>query len=791
MEIKDSTVYQSVPMEISENMSFLAFATQRQKEIIAMENSISNPSTTKLIFQKLPPQMRRRVMSHNSKRLPIRLREGHMNQLAKSGLPPPSKRPSRCYRRRPKNLVLEYRRRQKTKQWLETHIWHAKRFHMVERWGFKLPETSCDKSFRAAFRATNAHCLLQDISYYTCFELFGQRDYLLSKLKTITNSKFGLTFGAKAFAKGNREGCVEIVHNEHPYKAIGKVQFMWNPISDGCPQKLWIFAHPSFSSELSELILKLFNLTIVQNINENIIDTEYCHNDGTRLTIIRALNRFTLTGPLSNAVLKDTLQEIGNPLEHCIKNNWANEYFNDNETTEICEKQTLIWNSIKEVSTPSELGSHMVLGLIILDPRTLDRTKRTKATPGSNTIDEFEIPTDLCESPLWDSQIRERIKNDMMSNGEICKMKSKLNLVPGENGIVGKHLQTIPIILIQKPSTTCSKLGYGSGWDIIVPPNYAMPLWISLINHGARVGGLRESRSICFESQQHYLFPDTEAGKNEAERISAELRKKYFRLPPSKRVNYVKIGINSPFKCHWDLLINEWAGIEHEYFQVLRDKQLLNDLQMFLEKKFSIKNLDANSNLLIPVHLTMVKKGLCKDFSIICLPKISDLKLYKLKEYGKIPIEKVHLDENRDKRRLERRLHLAMLKKLKRKRLLIRKSIQENYNGDLKDYGKLLQKQTECKTKFSSESLVKTQLEKMKELWLPEKIPTVRNQCSREVMGYVTQGGFSFTQHAGLCLGFVTLRSLIQLRSLFSNNIVLVRNTTSRKYSFASINVIT
>lgn len=105
---------------------------------------------------------------------------------------------------------------------------------------------------------------------------------------------------------------------------------------------------------------------------------------------------------------------------------------------------------------------------------------------------------------------------------------------------------------------------------------------------------------------------------------------------------------------------------------------------MFLEKKNSIKDLNANSNLLIPVHLTMVKKGLCKDFSIICLPKISDLKLYKLKEYGKIPIEKVHLDENRDKRRLERRLHLAMLKKLKRKRLLIRKSIQENYNGDLK-----------------------------------------------------------------------------------------------------------
>jgi hypothetical protein len=82
-------------------------------------------------------------------------------QLRKSGLPPEPKRPSRKFRRRPNNLLLEYNRRQKRFVWLETHLWHAKRFHMTEKWGYKLADFPNDKSFRACYRATANHCLLQ------------------------------------------------------------------------------------------------------------------------------------------------------------------------------------------------------------------------------------------------------------------------------------------------------------------------------------------------------------------------------------------------------------------------------------------------------------------------------------------------------------------------------------------------------------------------------------------------------------------------------------------------------
>ncbi len=72
-----------------------------------------------------------------------------------------TKKPSRKHRRRPQELLSEYNRRQRSHRWLETHIWHAKRFHMADRWGYRLPDFPNDKSFRACYRAAANGCLMQ------------------------------------------------------------------------------------------------------------------------------------------------------------------------------------------------------------------------------------------------------------------------------------------------------------------------------------------------------------------------------------------------------------------------------------------------------------------------------------------------------------------------------------------------------------------------------------------------------------------------------------------------------
>ena len=75
--------------------------------------------------------------------------------------PVKTKRPSRKYRRRPRNLLEEYSRRSRKHSWLETHVWHAKRFKMVEQWGYKIPLHPCDKGVRSAYRSTAKYCLIQ------------------------------------------------------------------------------------------------------------------------------------------------------------------------------------------------------------------------------------------------------------------------------------------------------------------------------------------------------------------------------------------------------------------------------------------------------------------------------------------------------------------------------------------------------------------------------------------------------------------------------------------------------
>ena len=82
-----------------------------------------------------------------------------MNNATPSG--EATKKKSRHTRRKPRNLLEEYNRRQRKHVWLETHIWHAKRMKMVDAWGYRLADHPTDKGFRACYRAMKNHCFLQ------------------------------------------------------------------------------------------------------------------------------------------------------------------------------------------------------------------------------------------------------------------------------------------------------------------------------------------------------------------------------------------------------------------------------------------------------------------------------------------------------------------------------------------------------------------------------------------------------------------------------------------------------
>ncbi|XP_012539589.1 ribonucleases P/MRP protein subunit POP1 [Monomorium pharaonis] len=875
--------------QLPHEVSIMNFVSARAHEIAAMTSSIENPQHNKLIHQKLPIYMRRRVMSHNSKRMPRRLREAHKAQMAKSAngkKPSVKKRPSRKHRRRPRNLLSEYNRRQCNKIWLETHIWHAKRFHMIDKWGYRIANYPNDRCFRANYRAVVKYCLLQDVSYYTCVEITGEENLLKTTLRAHCNQST-LTFAAKKYINGYKEGTLMFFKKDgYPHSPIGNVEFFWQPIESDVQvdiRTIWIWVHPAFYDDFLSEIISSFEFKrndVEQDATDTIhgLNCSYVNDAGCKMTILRgALNRFRLHGTLALKVLTRALQlpslnklelsthiapedndsssgnkmidmskisidndiaqstkkivgpfsklsyYVSSPSHFPTKINedntakylnielskkaWYINYYKKQKNMKAFEVQEQLWQTLKSLESSNDLPSSMIIGVTVLDPRFYLLEKRTKCNTEvtktlSNLVQIYQPVSNCNCSPIWETEIRHIVSNSCVPTGTINKLRSEC-LVPGiaNDRFYNENIMAkIPILLIQRPGTIT---GFGSGMDVIVPGKWAMPFWLAFIMQCARVGALRESKSIAFESLNPNApdinDPDSPAYMREALLIKEELIKRYFCYPPNRRVNFVKFGICSPFFCDWKNLTKDWSGKED--FYVLRNRELLLHLQTDIcsiknrnakllaqNTEFNFSILDDCKNCLIRVQISIVRKGLPKTFAIICMPTSEDLiKFGNDKKYFG-PIEKCHNDPNEKVRKALRKNHLMLLKRLRRQRVRQNRALKDNALKFLKEESIGKSNENKRITILTHRKIISDQSVKMSELYLP-RCTKIRYSCDREVMGFITLGHFSFSQAKGIGIGYITLPSLLEMINKKSN-IVLVRNIQTRQYRLAELNIL-
>jgi hypothetical protein len=57
--------------------------------------------------------------------------------------------------------------------WLDTHIWHTTRFHMVKKWDFSLPSYHTSRGERFVSKALSTSALMQDVSYIRPIEVLN------------------------------------------------------------------------------------------------------------------------------------------------------------------------------------------------------------------------------------------------------------------------------------------------------------------------------------------------------------------------------------------------------------------------------------------------------------------------------------------------------------------------------------------------------------------------------------------------------------------------------------------
>uniref|UniRef100_A0A672TKV2 POP1 homolog, ribonuclease P/MRP subunit n=1 Tax=Strigops habroptila TaxID=2489341 RepID=A0A672TKV2_STRHB len=597
---------QSISEEMPRYITVSTFAQARAAEISAMLKAVSQKSSNSLVFQTLPRHMRRRAMSHNIKRLPRRLQEIAKKEAEKAVHQKKEQSKTKCRkaRRRHMNLVAEFNRRQRKNIWLETHIWHAKRFHMVKKWGYCLGNSPTEKCYRACYRAMTKHCLLQDLSYYCCLELTGKENELLKQLAQLCSIDTGLTFGEACCLSGRFEGSVNLYRaDRYPEDMLGPVTFIWKPRDGSENRQLWIWVHPALKQDILGELKAIFQCSEPEEIcipepvttsvqeekqmdvvlslgrkrkeedkeGEKAVPVKKIIGDGTRdpfqsytwisQTTGVAISdksmeilRYRLIGPLSHSVLTETLKA-------CRKRSELNWWFHGN--VHLC--------IFKGISSPSELPPGTILGLTVGDPRVNMPKKKTKAVPDFEKYQDNDkvrqlylegVPVDCAHSFIWDQDICKNVTENKISEQDLNHMRAQL-LVPGSHLDLGPCESKIPILLVQQPGKMAGedRPGWGSGWDIYLPKGWGMAFWIPFIYRGVRVGGLQEAlKHSEYQRTPHTPndFPDCQAGMQFAKELETSLLEKFKRRPPAKRPNYVKLGTLSPFIIPWGQLTKNW-----------------------------------------------------------------------------------------------------------------------------------------------------------------------------------------------------------------------------------------
>lgn len=331
--------------------------------------------------------------------------------------------------------------------------------------------------------------------------------------------------------------------------------------------------------------------------------------------------------------------------------------------------------------------------------------------------------------------VRKSVAAEQCPNHELNLLRSKL-LVPGTDLNLGRSEARIPVLLLHcsgirtsvgnEGNESTGMLGYGGGWDVVLPRKWGMPFWIGLVYRGARACGLREAGKVALHRSMPrfpYDFPDSEAGCDISKSIAGDLEQTFQRKPPAKRPNHAKLGIAAPFCPPWSQLISEWGLKETgdhisesggdacvssmpEDWYVLRNKEKLGLFRTVMQgwskkvrgggggkkqEKWNTEggkgssrtegkgcpghlSLEPLTQVLVPsekrtivwVGLRMVTRGFPSQFAIICLPSAADLaELGRNPNYGG-PEEPVHKEFRlKKKRKLEKGQKGSKAKKAK------------------------------------------------------------------------------------------------------------------------------
>ncbi|KAI5778690.1 ribonuclease P complex subunit Pop1 [Geopyxis carbonaria] len=566
------TIASSSPSLTTGTLDLPTFIRSRQFEISALTSamSASRNAASKRAFQSLPRDLRRRTASHNPARVPQRLRQRAAKEMVDDNTPlhrakrrtgarawVRAQTAERLRKAAKKGAVVltaraegegegedgkdgklkraprgatRFRKRQRAKVWLPTHVWHAKRAHVGVHWGFALAERCNEKSFRATSRAAQDRgAVAWDVSYTASILLRGTGGAVGDVL-----AKVGVTV-MKRVRDGRRVA-------ETWMRGIAPVVVIYEPVVEGVEERrVLVRVHPAGFLECWNALL-----AAAKEVQEK-------EGEAAKKVIVEDLRfdlgSILLTGPAAT----DALLSILTP---------------DGDSTNS-NGSAALFQQLHNITNPASLPPGAVLSFTIRDPRLrfppLPPSPPTPcATPHELAL-HWPLPSPLPSFPLLHRHPRTAAVKLQASQKRINARKGD-----APAGTFPPAIETdpsIPIILHTTATPT-------PGWVLVLPWKWTTPAWYALMHapYPVRFGGLTELQQVHFDVARPYFptdFPTTAAGRAAEELRAAERKEHWDRRPPAKRVNYdaVKLGESKGehgdwTRCDWGLLSAQKDGGE-------------------------------------------------------------------------------------------------------------------------------------------------------------------------------------------------------------------------------------
>ncbi|KAF4322837.1 hypothetical protein BBO99_00002407 [Phytophthora kernoviae] len=169
----------------------------------------------------------------------------------------------------------------------------------------------------------------------------------------------------------------------------------------------------------------------------------------------------------------------------------------------------------------------------------------TTNSPNTDSSEDFNYPH------LAASLERNFLQDHKLNEG-IFRQRKEGKIVNGPKiSSVEPHLLHLVVIRKRQPYP------HTSGWDIICPPASVPSLLKALVFGGALVVGLEEDAALSTVLHQPSFpgdYPDTQAGIMYWEALASDLDAEQLKKPKSKRFNFTKHGVMSPFQPQWGSL---------------------------------------------------------------------------------------------------------------------------------------------------------------------------------------------------------------------------------------------